>query len=340
MSFRLWTIFYVFALVATAMATFGGWGILVAITVLTCWLVMFRGSPTQRRLVVAFVVTALGVLCIIFFLVPSVSTARPLARRMSCYNNLAQVARAIINHDSNIGYLPPLATTDPNGNQLFSWRAAILTRIEAEAVSNLIDATKPWDAAANVPASRTSIVILQCPEHGNTTTNYFAVCGPQTAWGDGDSRSIRDIGDGPENTILLIEAHLPITSWAQPIDLTFDEALDLLTKQPAEGDCHVVYNGPFYKHSVTRTVAFANGHAWMAPVPLDRDLARAILTANGGEAVDRAVIEAWLEPQLDYAFCYSFATFVVLALLPAAWLRRNNPPVQQPNLLVTPTTRD
>jgi hypothetical protein len=322
MSFRLWTIFYVFALVATAMATFGAWGILVAITVLTCWLVMFRGSPTQRRLVVAFVVTALGILCIIFFLVPSVSAVRPLARRMSCFNNLQQVALAIINHDSDIGHLPPLATTDSNGKQLFSWRVAILTRLEVEAVSNVMDVTKPWDAPANVPASRTSILILLCPEHGNTTTNYFAIRGPQTAWGDGDSRSIRDIGDGPENTVLLIEAELPITSWAQPIDLTFDEALDLLSKPPAEGDCHVVYNGPFYKPSVTRTVAFADGRVWMAPVPLDREFAKALLTANGDEAVDRALIEARYTPQLDYAKCYCLMVFTILSLLPAVVLWR------------------
>ena len=37
MSFRLWTIFYVFALLAAAMATFGPWGIIAALVVLAFW---------------------------------------------------------------------------------------------------------------------------------------------------------------------------------------------------------------------------------------------------------------------------------------------------------------
>jgi hypothetical protein len=341
MSFRLWSIFYVFALLAAAMATFGAWGIPIAVVVLVCWLVMFRGTASGRRLVVVFVITALAILFLIMVVLHGITSVRPAAGRNACQNNLMQLVSAIVSYHSENGSLPPAASTDANGNQLLSWRAAILTRIEATAVSDSLDPTKPWDAPANRQATGTPISIFLCLNHLGSVSaaSYFAIRGPQTAWGNGDSRGIRDIGDGPENTILLVEAHLPIKSWAQPLDLTFDEALDLLTKPPVEGDCHVVLNGPFYKPTVTRAVAFADGRVWLAPVPLDREFARALLTANGGEAIDRATIETWPKPVLDYAMCYSFAAFVVLALLPAAWPCRGGPPAPLDSTAST-ATRD
>ena len=62
MSFRLWTIFYVFALTAAAIATFGPWGVLLAALVLAASAWLFQSSR-KRRLSLREV---LVVVCILF----------------------------------------------------------------------------------------------------------------------------------------------------------------------------------------------------------------------------------------------------------------------------------
>jgi hypothetical protein len=50
LSFRLWTIFYVFALLAAAMATLGARGIFVAVTVLGFWAWISNGPEPSSCL--------------------------------------------------------------------------------------------------------------------------------------------------------------------------------------------------------------------------------------------------------------------------------------------------
>jgi hypothetical protein len=86
MSFRLWTIFYVFALVAAALATFGAGGIFAALIVLGFWAwVFYAPKPDLTIANVFFVIVAVGML--IALLLPSVPPARETARRNVCQNN-------------------------------------------------------------------------------------------------------------------------------------------------------------------------------------------------------------------------------------------------------------
>jgi len=91
MSFRLWTIFYVFALFASAMATFGPWGILAAVGVLTFWAWILYGKKRRPTLVEVLVaVVILGMLVALFL--PAVQTARETSRTGICRNNLKLLA--------------------------------------------------------------------------------------------------------------------------------------------------------------------------------------------------------------------------------------------------------
>jgi prepilin-type processing-associated H-X9-DG protein len=87
-------------------------------------------------------------------------------------------------------------------------------------------------------------------------------------------------------------------------------------------DGHEVSNGFFYKPSVGRNVAFADGSVAFMIAPLHRKLAEALLTVDGREQIDSSEFDKATEPQLDYAKCYGFGMFVILSLAPAAWIGR------------------
>jgi hypothetical protein len=104
-SFRLWTIFYVFALAAAAMATFGPWGLVPAAMVLGFWAAAFHSKAPLRA-----VVKLLVVICIIgslaAFLMPAVGSARSAVQRSNCMSNLKQIQSAILNYEAANGSIP------------------------------------------------------------------------------------------------------------------------------------------------------------------------------------------------------------------------------------------
>ena len=323
MSFRVWTIFYVFALLASAMATFGSSGIIATAVVFGMRAWLFRRSGPGVSLIQLLVAIFIFYAFVLFLLLPSVESARPRARLTQCSNNLKQLSLALVSEQSSLGHFPPAYTVDPKDNRLLSWRVAILPRMEHGDIYDSLDLSKTWDDPANSTAG-TLLAIFQCPSHFSKgpTTNYLAVVGPRTAWPGARGRSIDEIKDGPENTILLIEASGSEISWAEPRDLTVDEAVDLLTKPSPEAGGHRIDNGFFYKPSVGRNMSFADGSVKFLATPINRKLAEALLTVDGGEQIDLSELENALAPQLDYAQCYAFGMFVILSLLPAAWMRR------------------
>src|SRR5688572_18869000 len=97
LSFRLWTIFYVFALSAAAMATFGPWGgIFAAIILLGFWAWVYS-ERVPRATAVGTLVTLFIIVISIVLLLPAMGSARSAARRNQCMNYLKQIAIALLN---------------------------------------------------------------------------------------------------------------------------------------------------------------------------------------------------------------------------------------------------
>ena len=126
--------------------------------------------------------------------------------------------------------------------------------------------------------------------------------------------------DELSQTIVLIESHNKNARWAESIDLTFDEAVGLLSSPVRKGDGHRIRHGPFHKVSYGLNVAFADGKVRLLSTPLDRELATALLTVDGGEKVDMNIFEREPTPELDYANCYAISVFVALCVLPGPWM--------------------
>jgi prepilin-type N-terminal cleavage/methylation domain-containing protein len=128
---------------------------------------MKRSGVTLTEILVVIGIT--GILLAI--LIPAVQHARESARRLSCQNNLRQLAFAVQNHEAAQGVLPDLYF----GNFLkqprsaidefhfHSWRTAILPQLEQKALYERINLSLPATVATNQANLITSVSVFVCP---------------------------------------------------------------------------------------------------------------------------------------------------------------------------------
>jgi len=130
-----------------------------------------RSGLTLLEIVV--VVGIIGIL--LALLLPSVQGMRESARRVTCQNNLKQVAMAILSSESAKGSLPSLY----NGNFLarpptvsdeyhfHSWQVAILPYIEQSVLFDRIDFRRASTDPTNLSNIATTIPVYGCPSTSN-----------------------------------------------------------------------------------------------------------------------------------------------------------------------------
>src|SRR4051812_26196006 len=118
----------------------------------------------MRNLVTALIV---GLILILVggLLVVGISKVRASAARMSCYNNLHQLALTVHGyHDGNSHY--PRAT-EPNNSlppeRRLSWCVGIIPWVEASDLYSRTDREKGWDAEENRFLALMVNRTLQCP---------------------------------------------------------------------------------------------------------------------------------------------------------------------------------
>jgi hypothetical protein len=310
MRFRLTTVAYVFALLAAGMAVFGGWGVIAALGLVVFWAAAFQ-HPRPLTCLEWAVISGI-VLLLIGLLLPAVQSARESARVNTCQNNLKQFGLALTVYMNERGSLPAASTFDNQGTPLHSWRTAILPYMEQSMLLQRIRLDEPWNSPANSSLLGTIAAPYpyQCPSHqgGTASTDYFAVVGEHTAWPSGRGRTKAEFQDNLSSTILVIEAPHRRVHWAEPADMTFDEAVKFLTEPLADRIMlHELDRGFFTKPGWIINAVFADAQVRQLALPLPRDVAVALLTADGSEAIDETKVMALGEAELDYGKIYAFA---------------------------------
>jgi prepilin-type N-terminal cleavage/methylation domain-containing protein len=109
------------------------------------------------------VIAIIGVL--VALLLPAVQQAREAARRMSCQNNLKQLALALHNHHDVKGTFPPGGmNTGQNGTACYStWTIEILPFMEQQALYQQYNQSQFNHHTSNLPVVQTRLPAHECP---------------------------------------------------------------------------------------------------------------------------------------------------------------------------------
>lgn len=338
MKFRIWTMLWVFALLASAMATFGVYGGPCALFVVSCWgFLFFR----KRRLVGGLFLTAIGLLAGTMFVIWLEPVRSPWPRN-TCMNNLRQIALAIQNYEKCFGELPPAFSKDDEGEPLHSWRVLLLPFLEHYNLYKAINLNEPWDSPANrkfwdmMPdvyrcASRQLSCRTGVLQQKGHFASYFAIVGPNTAWPQDKNINLNEIRDDSSTTLLIAEAYMPDVCWMEPRDLSVEETSRLLTSSDTIG--HLSLRDSLLTTSLSSkgtTVALADGYAKGITRTLHKSDLLSLVTRSGGEPLQKsnvfigtdhfdtlrlAVVYKWKR-------IYAFVLFSLLSVLPLTRLRQ------------------
>lgn len=339
MTFRLVTLLYTFALFAASLAVFGARGIVVAVVVLTIW-IAYVYSKGKRLAFWSLV----GLLVVGLLFYPAVQTAHGPNYASHSLNRSKQLLLAIQNfHDTN-KTLPPPYVADDAGRPLYSWRVLLLPYLDGAGVYEKLHLDEPWDSPHNrktlsaFDADVFQSPRLRRPGRGDETTDFVAVVGPDTVWPQKANLGIGNVGDGLSNTVALLEVGRRGIHWAEPRDVTEDEALDLLTGQ-ADVPEEIMVDGYFTSEKRelrTRIVGFLDGHVEGIGPLRHRADAQAMLTRAGGEPAVESYEELGDPPTRHLKTIIHWhrvwgagvcLSLVVLPAIPAAQ-RRLFPPIQ------------
>ena len=313
MRFQLSTILWAFALLASAMATFGLLGIFIAFFVIWFWFLVYKQSQVtliQLLITIGFLGTMVGLL------LPPHGTARR-SSGQRCRKNLEKLGRAIALYD-----------VENKGLPMKHWRILLLPYV-GRAGSSILSGqgTQTPDEKSSPALSSIAPSGYICSADHNSIkhgTSYFAVVDSRCAWRGTIGNKLANIKDNPSHTILVLEAHNQGIAWTESKDLSFDKALELLSHPAAQPQsCHWREGGFLEKPTWVRNVLFADGAVRTLNMPLSKKLAVALLTATGGETVDMEELDRASRPELDYKKIYALTLFALLSLLPAANLRRH-----------------
>ncbi len=310
MTFRLTTLFYVTALLAAALAAFGWWGLLAVAGV-----PLLRGFCLwiRRHPVAVIAILGIGFLLWVFvypMTVPNVYRSLGPGHAMQLWN-----MSVVLQEMRNDGQRPQ-ATFVPERNQHSqSWRVATAAYMDLFEVDQYRH-EEPWDSPHNLQIGRRYPGYPLDRYHGPPVTT-LAVSDPRTAWPPEGLLDREAIGDGPENTICLIDSIDMEILWTEPRDLTFDEVVELLTTPPTatSRDWHEKDHGYFHHKQRYRMILMCSGDILFLNAPLDRETAAAMLTANGGERIDWDAIDAGNKPRLNMRKVMGLVMFLGLAAM-------------------------
>ena len=217
-------------------------------------------------------IAALGLL--VYGILGSVRAARLAAKQSSSNCRLKQLGIALHNYHDTFKQFPPAYLADADGKPVHSWRIMLLPYFEEQGMKDLYAQYRfdePWNSTHNQQLADKIPKIYRspCDDGPATDASYLAAVGPDTGWPAPLSATIKGIGDGTANTIALVEVANSGVNWLDPRDISLDEAMKKI-------------EGP---HAISAMHLFFDGSVHFLKSDIDRNVYRALLTANGREVV-------------------------------------------------------
>jgi hypothetical protein len=189
---------------------------------------------------------------------------------------------AVHNYASTYGTLPPAYLADKDGRPMHSWRVLLLPFLEQHAVYDAYNFAEPWDGPNNRTLADKVGSIFRRPEDapGSTLTRFVAVVGEETVFPGAQTMKLDDIKDGTSSTILFVEVADSDIHWMEPRDLPFD-------RTPMQVNARRLKTPRIGSTYPDVRVAMSDGSVVRIKDSIAPETLRALLTARGGEAIDR-----------------------------------------------------
>jgi hypothetical protein len=188
---------------------------------------------------------------------------------------------AVANYHETYGCFPPAYVAGRDGRPPHSWRVLILPFLEQRALYDAYNFAELWDGPNNRKlADQIGRIYLRSGLESDQvrTTSFVAVVGPQTAWPGPGVRTRADLGDGSNETLLVVEVPDGQFRWMEPLDLQFDQMSFRINDGSDQG---------LGSRLGGARVVFADGAVRTLPDDFNPQALRAMLTANGGEKIDK-----------------------------------------------------
>lgn len=249
----------------------------------------YRPVP-QKSNSTLWIVLIVGAVCLVAMcmiggilaalLIPAVQQAREAARRAQAMNNLKQVGLATHNFHDTHDFLPPPVgdgSQDPNITVPISYHTALLPYLNQQALYGSIDKSIPWDDRINKALYSAVVPTFLSPQYEEkTNASGYAVAHfvPNVNLvRDGKPLTFNEVTDGTSNTVLAGQVNANFPAWGDPAN----------GRDPAAG----YRGGPnaFGGNNGMALVLMMDGSVRSISENIDPDVAKAIATPDGGEAV-------------------------------------------------------
>ncbi len=231
-------------------------------------------KKTGATLIVALSIIGVIGLCCCIAIPLLLLEVRNTARETQSKNNLKMIGIAMHNHLDVHKYFPmPNSSkgTSLPGKGNHSWRVQLLPFLELRSMYEQIDWDSDWDSPQNKPITESKISWFISPfdkEPGNITS-YVAIVDQGTALHPTRRKSLTFIRDGASETILVIEYIGSGIRWAEPRDVTINQAIEII--QSAK--------------SGKTNALMCDGSVRSIPSDLPKSTLRAMMTASSGETI-------------------------------------------------------
>ena len=224
--FRLTTVLWAIAVLASALSTFGASGLIPFLLVLVAWGLAYKANSRSEALdrVGTYIAAVfLFGLCGISSILVEI---RPAFSRTQCIIRLKQIATALDSYKSVFGNFPPICVADESGKPMHSWRVLILPFIDEHELYEMYNFDEPWNGPNNLRLADQMPHTYHCfgrDANESGMCHYSALTGPGSVFSD-------DGGAYGDDTIMLVETVEPVP-WTKPMDMTADEFLNSLSPE-------------------------------------------------------------------------------------------------------------
>ncbi len=182
----------------------------------------------------------------------------------------------MLNYNGTHGHMPPAVVYGKYGQPLYSWRVLLLPYLEQQELYQQFHLDEPWDSPHNLLLlDRMPMTYAPPPGKKSRIPPYHTVLhvfvGEGAAFEDKKELKIpEDFPDGTSNTILIVEAGLPV-QWTKPEEISYNPDAPLPRLQSLF-------------HDIIR-IAHADGSVHYVRKDISEGTLRSAITRNGGEEI-------------------------------------------------------